>query len=134
VIFVVLRVWGSTLPYFYWGYDMLCYEVIVNGVTICTAGVGEKGALDLGLNWGPWRVKQGGPTAQEVRLFVGGINSHGHVAWIGPEEFKQVKLDVGDEVTVRIVDLQQWDQPVVWRTGSSRTPSKWSRLLSRFRR
>ncbi len=107
---------------------MLCFEVVINGEIICVAGVGEKGTLDLGLNWGPWRQEETKTIAQETRLYIAGRNGDNHVAWAGPTNSAPVILKTGDEITVRIVDRESADEPVIVDIKSKRKKSFLSRL------
>lgn len=78
---------------------MIAFEVSVNGKRHCVAGIGDNCVLNAIVGWG------GKPP--ENRLDVGGLNSdtRHHLRW------KTVMLSVGDEVTVRVVDVENPDPP-----------------------
>jgi hypothetical protein len=85
---------------------MKAFMVSVNGRHVCTAGIGPNGVLSTILSWvggGPALGVEG-----EFRLHVGGLDTRTdeHVKWITPE------LAVGDEVTVRVVEVEQVDPEV----------------------
>jgi hypothetical protein len=76
---------------------MIAFEVWVNGEKKCTAGVGDKGVLNAIMN---------GPS--HPHLSVGGLSGEEHVRWLE----RNGELKVGDEVTIRIVETDQIDEPV----------------------
>lgn len=91
---------------------MICFEVQVNGVKICTAGTGEFGVLTSGLAWVNNRQE---PSVEDsvnrVSLNVGGLtipeNDSGEfVTWVRQD------LKVGDEVRMRVVEAIVADEPV----------------------
>lgn len=99
---------------------MLCFEVSVNGKRICTAGVGEFGVLSAIVSWSsldperlPPRYRHPDPdqlTGGRLDLHVGGLlsdHSEGnhHVIWDCPQ------IQVGDEITVRVVEESKPDEP-----------------------
>jgi hypothetical protein len=82
---------------------MKAFMVSVNGRHVCTAGIGPDGVLSTMLTWvggGPNRDPEG-----HLHLRVGGLDSRTdeHVDWTTPE------LAVGDEVTVRVVEVEEVD-------------------------
>jgi len=80
---------------------MRAFEIIVNGKTLCVAGVGDEGVLSAVVDW-IVSPKQG-----DLSLTVGGlIGSSEHVNWIRREP-----LALDDEVRVRIVEVSQADEP-----------------------
>jgi hypothetical protein len=85
---------------------MKAFMVSVNGRHVCTAGIGPNGVLSTMLTWvggGPRRDPEGA-----FHFSVGGLDSRTdeHVDWTTPE------LAVGDEVTVRVVEVEQIDPEV----------------------
>jgi hypothetical protein len=82
---------------------MKAFVVRVNGKRICTAGIGPNGVLTAIVNWvggGPRRSAEG-----HFGFHVGGLDSrtNEHVRWQTPE------LNVGDKVTVSIIETRQVD-------------------------
>jgi hypothetical protein len=89
---------------------MLCFEVRRNGQLVCTAGGDDLAVLNVIINW----------LSGKGKLFygVGGLTKDSapvkeHVRWVNLQP-----LAIGDEVSVRIVDLPACDQP------SERHPGK----------
>lgn len=80
---------------------MICFEVWVNGEKICLAGVGESGVLNSIVTWG-------GRQWIKTDLHVGGLVNDEHVRWTEKEHI----LEVGDEVTIKIVEADTADEPV----------------------
>lgn len=84
---------------------MRAFKVSLNGKSLCLAGVGERGVLSAIVNW----VAGGNWLADDADLFmdVGGIANEVHVDWVS-----QKRLQVGDEVRVKIVDVESVDKPI----------------------
>jgi hypothetical protein len=80
---------------------MRVFEVYLNARRLCTAGIGGDGVLNTMVD----HVKGNGH--DEVALRVGGLISapNEHVIW------SELKLKVGDEVRIKIVDSDVSDQP-----------------------
>ena len=78
---------------------MICLEVWVNGEKICLAGVGD-GVLHCIVDAARRRFKS--------HLHVGGLIDNEHVRWTQRDHF----LEVGDEVTIKIVEADAVDEPV----------------------
>nr|CAP47772.1 putative integron gene cassette protein [uncultured bacterium] len=83
---------------------MLCFEVTINGKQHCLAGSEETVVLSLILNW----LRR----TDRVDLSVGALLEHDdateqHVDWI-----EQHDLAVGDEITIRVIDSPEPDEPV----------------------
>lgn len=96
---------------------MICFEVHINGMRVCTAGVGEFGVLTSTLGWArihPARRPQCGAKDDEsadLFLTVGGLTSSGkdsgeHLWWL-----EHQRLQVGDEIMIRIANRTTCDQP-----------------------
>ena len=83
---------------------MICFEVWVNGEKICLAGVGDSGVLDSIVGWGGRQGRQ----LIKPNLHVGGLVNDEHVRWTE----KDHTLEVGDEVTIKIVEADAADEPV----------------------
>jgi hypothetical protein len=91
---------------------MIAFEVSLNGKKVCVAGVGHLGVLTTMLSW----VRREGRNTEtrepenvdeELTLNVGGLISskNEHVRWTENE------LTVGDEVRVRVMNLESVDPP-----------------------
>jgi hypothetical protein len=76
---------------------MRAFEVFTNGKRLCLAGIGDDGVLTVMVSLA---VKKG-RGIDDLRLDVGGLISpvHENVRWTNEH------LNVGDEVTVRIVEV-----------------------------
>ena len=84
---------------------MIGFEVSLNGKRLCTAAAGEKGVLTAMVSW-VLRTAEGVTQPSELRLEVGGLADDAHLRWPSPR-----KLDVGDEVVVKIVETTRPDPP-----------------------
>jgi hypothetical protein len=91
---------------------MIAFEVFLNGKKVCTAGVGDLGVLTAMLTWvrredKNTEIRESRNVEEELTLNVGGFVSskHEHVCW------SESKLTVGDDVCVRVVDLESVDLP-----------------------
>jgi hypothetical protein len=80
---------------------MRAFEVQLNGERLCTAGVGEDGALTAIVD----HVRTSG--RNELQLTVSGLvhSIDEHVTW------RSRRLRVGDEVTVKVVEAARVDTP-----------------------
>src|SRR5579859_576615 len=81
---------------------MRAFEVFLNKKKICVAGVGNDGVLSAIIDY------VGGQRGHETALSVGGLITleDEHVRWI-----ERRKLRNGDEIRVRIVDINSVDNP-----------------------
>jgi hypothetical protein len=72
-----------------------------NGEQLCTAGIGTDGVLSAMVNW----VSREGKS--DFHMDVGGLDSatDEHVRWDLPD------IDIGDEITIRLVETDAIDQP-----------------------
>ena len=85
---------------------MICLEVWVNGEKICLAGTGiGKGVLNSIID-----LNSIGPegAVKHINLHVGGLVNDEHLRWTE----KRHPLEVGDEVTIKIVEADTVDEPV----------------------
>ena len=82
---------------------MRAFEISMNGKKLCVAGIGDDGVLSAIMNW----VGKGG--RGDLFLEVGGMitPSNQHVSWI-----PQKPLQVGDEIRIRVVEVDLVDEPV----------------------
>jgi hypothetical protein len=80
---------------------MRAFEVYLNDKRVCTAGIGGDGVMNTMVDY----VK--GPGRDELYLRIGGLISptKEHVIWSNAE------LKAGDEVRVKIVELDLVDEP-----------------------
>jgi hypothetical protein len=80
---------------------MRAFNVSLNGKKLCLAGVGERGVLSAIVSW------VAGDRGADLFMEVGGLANEEHVDWVN-----QKKLQVGDEIRVKIVDAGSADKPV----------------------
>ena len=87
------------------------FEVIRNGERLCIAGIDGDGVLSVGLSY---INRESDSRPPDYRLHVGGLGYYHpsdrrkqHVAWETPSQ-----LDVGDEITVRILESGVYDDPI----------------------
>jgi hypothetical protein len=85
---------------------MLAFEVYINGKKRCTAGIRGPCVLTAALCW-VLREPGSRRKRQELNLGVGGLNgrSDEDLQWL------QRDLQRGDEVTIRIIEAAQVDNP-----------------------
>lgn len=81
---------------------MKCFEVTVNGVKVCTAGVGDSGVLTSVLSL----VK--GNDSETLDLRIGGL-AHREADVTEHLEWFRQDLDVGDKITIKIVEASECD-------------------------
>ena len=96
---------------------MIAFEIYINGVKICTAGVdSDYGVLTSILSWAKRDLSQFSDkvrkkvSEEELKLTVGGHktygkNDHEGLQWIGRY------LNIGDEITINIIDTLEVDEP-----------------------
>src|SRR4051812_6619325 len=89
---------------------MLCFEVTINGKKMCTAGVEDYGVLSTIFSWyknpPPANMENTNDSQMnEPHLSVGGFVKDTHV------ECLSGVLEIGDEVTIRIIESDQADEP-----------------------
>ncbi|WP_317110361.1 hypothetical protein [Chroococcidiopsis sp. SAG 2025] len=95
---------------------MIAFEVYLNGEKLCTAGLRDLSVLTAILNW---RQRQADASAanpedldaEDLRLYVGGMLNIAE----GSREFLRwldLNLEVGDEITIKIVDANTVDIPI----------------------
>jgi hypothetical protein len=109
---------------------MIAFEVFLNGNKVCTAGVGDLGVLTAMLTWvrregKNTESKESRNVEEELTLNVGGFVSskNEHVRWTDD------KLTVGDEVCIRIINLESVDPPSV---RSTEDPAEIERRQERY--
>jgi len=91
---------------------MIALEVLLNGKRLCIAGAGDLGVVSANLCWVrrkpvPEGVEVVGWTPEELYINVGGIDSvtDEHLEWVRRE------IEVGCEVTVRVIEVDAVDVP-----------------------
>jgi hypothetical protein len=97
---------------------MICFEVQVNDSKICRGGLGQFGVLSSVISWVNNRERPDENGTQSVSLNVGSVslnvgaltspeNAPGEfVTWV------RENLTVGDEVSMKIVEAIDADEPV----------------------
>jgi hypothetical protein len=81
---------------------MKALEVSVNGRRVCTAGVAEASLVTVIANLnGPYP----GGAPEDGMLAVNGMKADDHVEWM------TAGLGLGDEVTIRVVEVEAEDPP-----------------------
>jgi hypothetical protein len=87
---------------------MIALEVSRNGKRLCVAGVGDNGVVDAMVVWNG-RPKQ----VAHPHLHVGGLHSATNlfVEWLDRT------LRVGDQVTIRVVEVDESDPPKKTQLG-----------------
>lgn len=88
---------------------MLAFVVRLNGVRVCTIGVGDDGVLNSSVTW-----VGGGPNAHpEPYLEVSALDGRtgDHLRWGDPTDLK-----LGDTVTIQVIETDSVDAPVERKT------------------
>ena len=87
---------------------MIAFVVSVNGLRVCTIGVGDSGVLGAHVSW-VGRPDEPG----DLDLGIGGLDSRTdeHIRWPDPPE-----INVGDTVTIQVVELDVVDPPTERKT------------------
>jgi hypothetical protein len=98
---------------------MIAFEVYLNGKKLCLAGVGNNGVLAAITDYVT------GTRPDRLHLHVGGLLSSKdeHVRW------RDAKLNLGDEITIRIVETISVDRP---RERKRRNPAEEQKLLKQY--
>jgi hypothetical protein len=88
--------------------EMRAFEVRLNESPLYTAGIGVEGVMTAVISHVTKRVNAAGRVRNDLALEVGGLISltREHVRW------RSVRLKVGDEVSVRIIDANSVDRPL----------------------
>jgi hypothetical protein len=99
---------------------MIAFEISINGKKICTAGIGQLGNLVASLGWceGPHVASIGMKNADRPLIFrVAGTHvekaSQLEAGFKHTEklEWGMPKIEVGDEVTIRVIEVTAVDAP-----------------------
>ena len=91
---------------------MLAFDVLVNGKRLCLAGTAPNDVISTIISWAR-------RTPDTINFHVGGIssgNSHVQIDWTTPT------ISIGDEITIRLVDAETYDEPDERRPMRSRGP------------
>ncbi len=86
---------------------MICFDVHVNGKKLFRAGKEDLLVLSSILSW----VKGTEVVDEELTLHIGGLyrsedGGNAHPRWV-----ERLPLNLGDEVTIKIVEADNADQP-----------------------
>lgn len=93
---------------------MKAFAIFVNGQRVCSIGLAPNNGRSVQFLW------IGGPE-EHVFLHAGGMDDRDHVNWTMPE------LEVGDEVTVKVVECDSPDPPSSRK--SVEEVDRWARSL-----
>lgn len=83
---------------------MKCFEITINGVKVCTAGIGDDGVLTSIMSLGKRKND-----SEMLDLRVGGL-AHREAGATEQLEWINQNLAVGDEVTIKIVEASECDE------------------------
>lgn len=91
---------------------MIGFQVSVNGQTLYTVGIGELGMMHAGLEWA--RLKTKGPVHEHLWVGARGVESSADPLKAVPSHhyWQNVPLKPGDEVTIKVVDVETPDAPL----------------------
>src|SRR5277367_3520587 len=88
---------------------MITFEISVNGNLLCRTGVGEFGILTAELMWARIQTQRGTPQ-EELTIRATSLAGELHSQWLPAD------LKLGDEIRIRIVDSDDFDEP--WDSGT----------------
>ena len=108
---------------------MLAFEIHINGKKRCIAGIGKPGVLTAALCWVLRPPAGRRRQREELNLGVGGLVSHSDedLEWL------QRAMQLGDEITIRIVEVRAADTPKKRRRDKA-TPAQVLRRKKAFLR
>jgi hypothetical protein len=91
---------------------MICFEVSLNGKKLCLAGVGEYGVLATIVTWAySERRKKSNPEDEQKRrlpfMHIGGLMNEEHIDYLE----RPFYLNAGDEVTIKVIEADTFDEP-----------------------
>jgi len=106
---------------------MVGFEVVVNGEVIHRAAVEDHKACSTRVSW----INQPTEDVAESTASVGtsGMNAEGNFLKWGEEKI----LKVGDEVTIRIVDLEEFDEPQESLSLPNEISSEITKMIDRIK-
>src|SRR5262249_35435544 len=101
---------------------MRAFEVFLNKKKICVAGIGNDGVLSAIIDY------VGSERGHETALTVGGLITpeNEHVNWI-----RRIELRNGDEIRVRIVDIDSVDKPTDRKRRDPKDELRWQKKYLR---
>jgi hypothetical protein len=87
--------------------SMICFEVIINGEKVCTAGANERGGLFALFSYVRRVAEENEEEPSNKPYFkVSAHNIGVRSEWTGGI------LEIGDEVTIRVLEANEFDPPV----------------------
>ena len=91
---------------------MIGFQVAVNGQTLYTVGIGEFGMMHAGLEWA--RLPTKGPALEYLWVGAYATQAGGDTSKAVPSQhyWQNIALKVGDEVTMKVVDVESPDAPL----------------------
>jgi hypothetical protein len=84
---------------------MLTIEVGLNGERLCSAGTEKQSSVHVLISASDWHGTEREQSTADIN--VSGIRNDRHVTWVDGYS----KLQIGDVVTVRVIDLDETDPP-----------------------
>jgi len=94
---------------------VICFEVSINGRTLCTAGVGEFGVLSAIVSWvhrEPQSAIGESDNRATIDLEVGGLRNRRHFTWLTDQA-----ISVGDQISIRIIESDNPDEATEIRSA-----------------
>jgi hypothetical protein len=90
---------------------MLCFEVTINGKKMCTAGIEDYGVITAIFSQVKTPPQANTEKIEDGRIdepyfTVGGMVEDAQLEWLGGI------LEIGDEVTIRIIEANETDKPI----------------------
>jgi hypothetical protein len=82
---------------------MLAFEIYVNRIKVCTAGLEELAAVKAGLT--SFLNQDDRPDKMKIRFTVGGMKDKKYYHWL------QYEIQKGHRIEIRIVDAKKTDDP-----------------------
>jgi hypothetical protein len=108
---------------------MLAFEIHINGKKRCVAGIGKPGVISTALSWVLREPEGRGRRSEKLELGVAGLISRTDedLVWL------QRAMRLGDEVTIRIIEVAAADTPKKRRRDRA-TPAQILRRKKTFLR
>jgi len=106
---------------------MVGFEVVVNGEVIHRAAAEAHKACSTRVSWINQPTDEGAePT---VSIGTSGMNAEGNFLKWGEER----RLNTGDEITIRIVDLEEFDEPQKSLSLPNEISSEITKMIDRIK-
>ena len=99
---------------------MLGMQIVLNGTRLCVAGLDDEGVTAV-VDLHAWRLPDGNYPPSTLQVFA--IKDFDRLEWRGAE-----KLQAGDEIVIRVVDVSEVDQPTRSRRKSAEEDERQERL------